>query len=91
MSRAARAWIRSGLGRVAVLSTPEQYFYAGYHAALAGAKGLARACDNCVSSQPNATHILCGLCCGPDSPNTKYERIVHVVRRNSPAAAQVPR
>ena len=82
MSRAARAWSRSGLGRVAGLSTPKQYFYAGYHAALADAmQPPPRACDNCVSSQPNTTRILCGLCCGPDSPNTKYERIVNVLHR----------
>jgi hypothetical protein len=54
-------------------------------------KNEAPTCSTCTSSQPTATRILCGLCCGPTSPSTKYERIVNVVRHNSPAPAQVPR
>jgi len=36
-------------------------------------------CSNCVHSK--SVEPKCGLCCGPDSPTTKYERAVHVLHR----------
>jgi hypothetical protein len=53
------------------------------------AEEVERSCSNCVHSiSPDPK---CGMCGGPNwTGNTRYERIINVVRHNSPTPTEVP-